>query len=68
MFLFQAQIHQNQPYDESLEVADGEEIASIYSPTPRVSQQGEADKIKLTYNKSKNTITECGYLKSWTVQ
>ncbi|KAL8587206.1 hypothetical protein ACOMHN_013292 [Nucella lapillus] len=31
-----AQIHQNQPYDESLEVPDAEEIASTYSPTPRV--------------------------------
>ena len=39
-FFFQAQIHQNQPYDESLEVGDAEEIASIYSPTPRVTQQG----------------------------
>lgn len=37
---FQAQIHQNQPYDESLEVPDGEEIASNYSPTPRVNKQG----------------------------
>lgn len=26
---------QNQPYDESLDVNDGEEIASTYSPTPR---------------------------------
>ncbi|KAK6173616.1 hypothetical protein SNE40_017034 [Patella caerulea] len=31
-----AKIHQNQPYDESLEVPDAEEIASTYSPTPRV--------------------------------
>ncbi|XP_076457673.1 intraflagellar transport protein 46 homolog isoform X2 [Babylonia areolata] len=31
-----ARIHQNQPYDESLEVPDAEEIASTYSPTPRV--------------------------------
>ncbi|KAK7497104.1 hypothetical protein BaRGS_00011634 [Batillaria attramentaria] len=31
-----AQIHQNQPYDESLDVPDAEEIASTYSPTPRV--------------------------------
>ncbi|XP_043936850.1 intraflagellar transport protein 46 homolog isoform X2 [Protopterus annectens] len=27
----------NQPYDESLEINDSEEIASIYSPTPRPS-------------------------------
>ena len=32
----QALLHQNQPYDESLEVPDAEEIASTYSPTPRV--------------------------------
>ena len=31
----QAQIHQNQPYDESLDVPDAEEIASQYTPTPR---------------------------------
>jgi len=30
-----ARVHQNQPYDESLEVGDAEEIASTYSPTPR---------------------------------
>lgn len=27
---------QNQPYDEALEIPDGEEVASEYSPTPRV--------------------------------
>ncbi|XP_025101749.1 LOW QUALITY PROTEIN: intraflagellar transport protein 46 homolog [Pomacea canaliculata] len=32
-----ARLHQNQPYDESLEVPDAEEIASTYSPTPRVA-------------------------------
>ncbi|XP_052805674.1 intraflagellar transport protein 46 homolog isoform X4 [Mya arenaria] len=35
-----ARVHQNQPYDESLEVPDGEEVASTYSPTPRVAQGG----------------------------
>ncbi|GFO33649.1 intraflagellar transport protein 46 homolog [Plakobranchus ocellatus] len=35
-----ARLHQNQPYDESLEVPDAEEIASTYSPTPRVGQPG----------------------------
>ncbi|KAG8005914.1 hypothetical protein GBF38_004976, partial [Nibea albiflora] len=25
----------NQPYDESLEVIDSEEVPSVYSPTPR---------------------------------
>ena len=30
-------MHQNQPYDESLEVPDSEDIASVYTPTPRVS-------------------------------
>jgi len=29
-------LHKNQPYDESLEVPDAEEIASQFSPTPRV--------------------------------
>uniref|UniRef100_A0A0B7A5U1 Intraflagellar transport protein 46 homolog n=1 Tax=Arion vulgaris TaxID=1028688 RepID=A0A0B7A5U1_9EUPU len=33
-------IHQNQPYDESLDVPDAEEIASTYSPTPRVQKPG----------------------------
>jgi len=39
--LSQAQVHQNQPYDESLEVPDAEEIASQYSPTPRVNKPGK---------------------------
>ena len=25
----------NQPYDECVEVPDGEEVASLYTPTPR---------------------------------
>ncbi|XP_070785550.1 intraflagellar transport protein 46 homolog isoform X2 [Enoplosus armatus] len=29
----------NQPYDESLEVVDSEEVASVYSPTPRSQRQ-----------------------------
>lgn len=29
----------NQPYDESLEVGDSEEVASVYSPTPRAPRQ-----------------------------
>jgi len=29
-------LHKNQPYDESLEIPDAEEIASQFSPTPRV--------------------------------
>ncbi|CAG5123980.1 unnamed protein product, partial [Candidula unifasciata] len=36
----QSRLHQNQPYDESLEVPDAEEIASTYSPTPRVQKPG----------------------------
>ncbi|KAM9701244.1 LOW QUALITY PROTEIN: intraflagellar transport protein 46 homolog, partial [Menidia menidia] len=31
----------NQPYDESLEVLDGEEVASVHSPTPRGAPQIE---------------------------
>ncbi|XP_013415548.1 intraflagellar transport protein 46 homolog [Lingula anatina] len=31
-----ATLHQNQPYDESLEVPDSEEVASTYTPSPRV--------------------------------
>ncbi|XP_074656371.1 intraflagellar transport protein 46 homolog [Tubulanus polymorphus] len=37
-----ARIHQNQPYDESLEVGDAEEVASTYTPTPRVPAAGAA--------------------------
>jgi len=29
-------LHKNQPYDESLEIPDAEEVASHFSPTPRV--------------------------------
>jgi len=29
-------LHKNQPYDESLEIPDAEEVASQFSPTPRV--------------------------------
>lgn len=32
----------NQPYDESLEVVDSEEVASVYSPTPRNQRQSES--------------------------
>ncbi|XP_051285364.1 intraflagellar transport protein 46 homolog [Dicentrarchus labrax] len=32
----------NQPYDESLEVVDAEEVASVYSPTPRSQRQSES--------------------------
>ncbi|XP_029310481.1 intraflagellar transport protein 46 homolog [Cottoperca gobio] len=32
----------NQPYDESLEVIDSEEVASVYSPTPRSQRQSES--------------------------
>lgn len=31
----QTKLLTNQPYDESLEVNDYEEIASVYTPTPR---------------------------------
>ncbi|XP_037738068.1 intraflagellar transport protein 46 homolog isoform X4 [Chelonia mydas] len=34
----QTKIVENQPYDESLEINDSEEVASIYTPTPQ--QQG----------------------------
>ncbi|KAM4537486.1 intraflagellar transport protein 46 homolog [Odontesthes bonariensis] len=34
----------NQPYDESLEVVDGEEVASVYSPTPRGLHQPESSR------------------------
>ena len=30
-------MHADQPYDESLEIPDSEEVASIYTPTPRVA-------------------------------
>ena len=31
--------YQNQPYDESLEVPDGEEVASIYTPSPTTNRE-----------------------------
>lgn len=31
------QVHQNQPFDESLEVPDSEEVASVYTPSPRTT-------------------------------
>ncbi|KAF7644953.1 hypothetical protein LDENG_00213050, partial [Lucifuga dentata] len=34
----------NQPYDESLEVLDSEEVASIYSPTPHHLTQPQANR------------------------
>ena len=35
-----AEIHQNQPFDESLDVPDSEEVASVYTPSPRVQPGG----------------------------
>uniref|UniRef100_A0A3Q2E9G9 Intraflagellar transport protein 46 homolog n=1 Tax=Cyprinodon variegatus TaxID=28743 RepID=A0A3Q2E9G9_CYPVA len=35
----EAQLLRNQPYDESLEVEDGEEVPSLYSPAPRGQRQ-----------------------------
>lgn len=32
---FQTKLVQNQPYDESLDINDSEDVASIHSPTPR---------------------------------
>ncbi|KAM4564606.1 intraflagellar transport protein 46 homolog isoform 1-T2 [Fundulus diaphanus] len=37
----EAQLLRNQPYDESLEVEDGEEVPSVYSPPPRGPRQPE---------------------------
>ncbi len=31
----QVRLHADKPYDESLEIPDSEEVASIYTPTPR---------------------------------
>ncbi|XP_076130657.1 intraflagellar transport protein 46 homolog isoform X1 [Alosa pseudoharengus] len=36
----------NQPYDESLDVNDSEEIASVYTPTPRQTASRSATRIK----------------------
>ncbi|KAG7496909.1 intraflagellar transport protein 46-like [Solea senegalensis] len=36
----------NQPYDESLEVADTEEVASVYSPSPRSYSQPQSRRIR----------------------
>jgi len=38
-----ARLHQDQPFDESLDVPDSEEVASIYTPSPRVPPGGKAD-------------------------
>ncbi|XP_012939319.1 intraflagellar transport protein 46 homolog [Aplysia californica] len=46
--IMQARVHQNQPYDESLEVPDAEEIASTYSPTPRAPVPREKAKAALS--------------------
>lgn len=37
----------NQPYDESLEVVDSEEVASVYSPTPRSQHQSESRRSRM---------------------
>ena len=39
---FQAQYHKNQPYDESLDVDNAEEVASIYTPSPATHREREA--------------------------
>lgn len=33
---FQTKLVTNQPYDESLDVPDAEEVASVYTPSPRL--------------------------------
>ncbi|XP_038128223.1 intraflagellar transport protein 46 homolog [Cyprinodon tularosa] len=43
----EAQLLRNQPYDESLEVEDGEEVPSLYSPAPRGQRQPEASRKQL---------------------
>ena len=43
--MFQSlQLHENQPYDESLDIPDGEEVASSYTPTPRIPPRGKGQK------------------------
>ncbi|KAM8927299.1 intraflagellar transport protein 46 homolog isoform 1-T1 [Pelodytes ibericus] len=37
---------QNQPYDESLELNDSEEVASLYSPTPRIPVPSKISRIR----------------------
>ncbi|XP_045920432.1 intraflagellar transport protein 46 homolog [Micropterus dolomieu] len=39
-----ARLLKNQPYDESLEVADSEEVASVCSPTPRSQRQSRRNR------------------------
>ncbi|XP_046583711.1 intraflagellar transport protein 46 homolog [Haliotis rubra] len=51
-----AKIHQNQPYDESLDVPDAEEIASTYSPTPRVPNPAARSKQALGLSAPKSNI------------
>ncbi|XP_071175924.1 intraflagellar transport protein 46 homolog isoform X2 [Mytilus galloprovincialis] len=45
---------QNQPYDEALEVPDGEEVASTYSPTPRVHHPSGIDRLGRPVDKIKS--------------
>ncbi|XP_063059802.1 intraflagellar transport protein 46 homolog isoform X2 [Engraulis encrasicolus] len=40
------QLINNQPYDESLDVNDSEEIASVYTPTPRQTASRSATRIQ----------------------
>lgn len=54
---------ENQPYDELVEVPDGEEVASVYTPTPRnpklLKQQQQLNQqqvdSKINFNRSQNS-------------
>lgn len=48
----------NQPYDESLDVVESEEIASVYSPTPRSLRQVTAAGVLL------KTVSPSNYVPS----
>ncbi|KAK5618390.1 Intraflagellar transport protein 46 [Crenichthys baileyi] len=57
------QLLRNQPYDESLEVEDGEEVSSVYSPTPRgqaQSQRSSSRKVRsiMSASSSRNQFDE----------
>ncbi|XP_043954392.1 intraflagellar transport protein 46 homolog [Gambusia affinis] len=56
------QLLRNQPYDESLDVEDGEEVPSVYSPTPRGQRQTEWSSKKvlgiMSTSSSRNQLDE----------
>lgn len=49
----------NQPYDESLEVGDTEEVASVYSPSPRSHSQVQSSEPRRLLKSKLKAIRGC---------